>query len=288
MPWFKVDDNLAFHAKTVAAGNPAMGLWVRAGAWCAQQVTDGFIPDHIISVIGTPAQAKKLVQVRLWDDADGGFRFHQWTDRQPSRVDVEAERAAARERMRAARASRKGRTTVSSQRQEDDSTAKRNGQDSASSQVSAPRSGEQEPVFGRSSEDVRGVFGQPDPVPVPVPTRPSKTVALRDDRATDSTFAAFWDAYGKKVGRGAAEKAWTKATKSAEAEDITRAAAIHAEWHKRAGTEARFIPHASTWLNEKRWADERTDVPVSRRANGDIDWDAAMERARVRDERSAG
>lgn len=31
MPWFKVDDTLALHGKVVAAGNPAMGLWVRAG-----------------------------------------------------------------------------------------------------------------------------------------------------------------------------------------------------------------------------------------------------------------
>jgi len=43
MPWFKVDDTLAFHAKVVAAGNAAMGLWVRAGAHSMQQLTDGFI-----------------------------------------------------------------------------------------------------------------------------------------------------------------------------------------------------------------------------------------------------
>lgn len=33
MSWFKVDDHLAFHRKTLAAGNEAMGLWVRAGSW---------------------------------------------------------------------------------------------------------------------------------------------------------------------------------------------------------------------------------------------------------------
>lgn len=35
MPWFQVDDQLSFHAKVIAAQNPAMGLWVRAGAWPA-------------------------------------------------------------------------------------------------------------------------------------------------------------------------------------------------------------------------------------------------------------
>lgn len=105
---------------------------------------------------------------------------------------------------------------------------------------------------------------------------------------TDDAFELFWDAYGKKVGRGAAEKAWRKACKTADEEDITRAAALHADWHRRAGTEARFIPHPTTWLNEKRWADERTDIDPPRRADGDIDWDAAMQRARARDERNAG
>jgi hypothetical protein len=94
VPWFKVDDNLAFHAKTVAAGNAAMGLWVRAGSWCAQQLTDGHVPDHIAATLGTVAQANKLVSVRLWERTDGGFRFHEWNaeGRQPSRSDVEKRR----------------------------------------------------------------------------------------------------------------------------------------------------------------------------------------------------
>ena len=47
MSWFKVDDQLAFNAKIVAAGNEAMGLWVRAGSWSAAQLTNGFIPEHM-------------------------------------------------------------------------------------------------------------------------------------------------------------------------------------------------------------------------------------------------
>ena len=108
MPWFKVDDNLAFHAKTVAAGNAAMGLWVRAGSWCAQQLTDGHVPDHIVTVLGTAPQARKLVAAGLWTRAEGGFQFHEWNERQPNREQIETERAAARERMRAIRARKKG------------------------------------------------------------------------------------------------------------------------------------------------------------------------------------
>ena len=108
MPWFKVDDNLAFHQKTVAAGNSAMGLWVRAGSWCAQNLTDGHVPDHMIGRMGTQAQVEKLVSAGLWDRTKSGIVFHQWTDRQPLRVEVDAERQAARDRMRSIRASKKG------------------------------------------------------------------------------------------------------------------------------------------------------------------------------------
>lgn len=108
MPWFRVDDNLSFHAKVVAAGNPAMGLWVRAGAWSALMLTDGFVPDHMIRALGTKQQADRLSAVGLMKRAQGGYRFHEWAERQPSKASVSAERAAARERMRLAREARKG------------------------------------------------------------------------------------------------------------------------------------------------------------------------------------
>lgn len=103
MVWFKVDDNLAFHAKTVAAGNAAMGLWVRAGSWSAQNLTEGFIPDHMVTALGTDAQARRLVQVKLWHRQKTGFIFHEFLDRNPSKDAVESEREAARERQRRAR-----------------------------------------------------------------------------------------------------------------------------------------------------------------------------------------
>ena len=114
MTWFKVDDNLAFHAKVVQAGNAAMGLWVRAGSWSAQQLTDGFIPDHIVTTIGNRGQAARLVAAGLWVREDDGYRFHQWNEdgRQPTRATVEKERSEARERMRKAREAKRGSVDV--------------------------------------------------------------------------------------------------------------------------------------------------------------------------------
>lgn len=103
MPWFRVDDTLATHHKVMAAGNAAMGLWVRAGSWAMQQLSDGFVPDHVVTTLGTRPQAQKLVAVGLWDRLPTGYAFHEWEGRQPSRAQVEADRAAAAERQRRAR-----------------------------------------------------------------------------------------------------------------------------------------------------------------------------------------
>lgn len=100
MPWFKVDDTLAFHAKTLAAGNAAMGLWVRAGAWSMQTLSDGFVPTQAARQMGTRAEAARLVEVGLWAEKDDGYLFHEWTQRQPSRAKVQADREANAERIR--------------------------------------------------------------------------------------------------------------------------------------------------------------------------------------------
>jgi hypothetical protein len=143
MTWFKVDDSLAFHRKVVAAGNAAMGLWVRAGSWCAQQLTDGFVPDHMIPILGTPAQASRLVRVGLWITVPGGCQFHEWNEkgRQPTAQSVREEREKSAERQAKWRAAR-----------------------SANRQVSEPRNGMTDPFVTPSvTGGVTGAPTRPDP-----------------------------------------------------------------------------------------------------------------------------
>lgn len=105
MPWFKVDDALAFHMKALAAGNPALGLWVRAGSWSMQQLSDGFVPASMVTALGGGHKdAKALTQAGLWHQVDGGFQFHDWDEYQPTRAEVSAERRATRERVKKHRA----------------------------------------------------------------------------------------------------------------------------------------------------------------------------------------
>jgi hypothetical protein len=104
--WFKVDDGLHSHPKWRAATKGARSLWTTAGSWSADNLTDGVVPDYMLSVLdGTLKEAAELVRVGLWEVIKGGWVFHQWNEegRQPTRESVERERAAAKERQRRAR-----------------------------------------------------------------------------------------------------------------------------------------------------------------------------------------
>ena len=99
MPWFKVDDGFCFHPKALAAGNAALGLWVRAGSWCGANLTGGALPRHMIGTLGAQKRdAVRLISVGLWCETDDGYQFNDWDVYQPTKEQVEADRKASRER----------------------------------------------------------------------------------------------------------------------------------------------------------------------------------------------
>ena len=49
------------------------------------------------------AEAARLVASHLWAEVDGGYQFHEFLQRNPTREQVESERAASAERQRRAR-----------------------------------------------------------------------------------------------------------------------------------------------------------------------------------------
>ena len=80
--------------------------------------------------------------------------------------------------------------------------------------------------------------------------------------ADSAEFDAFWDAYPRKVAKGAARKAWAKAIKDGEdPADIVRAARRYATDPHRIEGGSRYTAYPATWLNAERWADE--DTPPS-------------------------
>ena len=101
MPWFRIDDGFWCHPKVLRCTHRAIALWVRAGSWCAQQLTDGYVPASALPMLNaTRTDAGQLVKAGLWAVDGDGWRFHQWDERQPTREAVEADRAAVADRVR--------------------------------------------------------------------------------------------------------------------------------------------------------------------------------------------
>ena len=109
--WFKVDDKLHDHPKVQRllerGDGAAMGLWLLAGSWSGDQLSDGLVPVFVMGRWCLPdwqRLADRLVEVGLWtlEDVDGRphYRFHDWTDYNDTREKILADREA--ERMRVA------------------------------------------------------------------------------------------------------------------------------------------------------------------------------------------
>lgn len=78
------------------------------------------------------------------------------------------------------------------------------------------------------------------------------TLIAEDPQPPADRFEEFWRAYPRRVGKGAARKAWQVAVKTHDpAAVIAGARRFGARPH-----EARFTPHPATWLRAERWADE--------------------------------
>ena len=111
MSWGKIDDHLYSHTKWLATPDGGRALWVTALSWSMSQLTDGYVPRAALPALGsTVAKAESLVRSGLWEDAEGGWQFHDWATYQPSAASVLEQRARNADRMKRARESKdKGR-----------------------------------------------------------------------------------------------------------------------------------------------------------------------------------
>lgn len=71
--------------------------------------------------------------------------------------------------------------------------------------------------------------------------------------AEGDLFDSFWLVWPRKDGKKAAEAAWAKALTKINQHAILAAATAYANSPYR--PERKFVPFASTWLNQERWAD---------------------------------
>ena len=75
----------------------------------------------------------------------------------------------------------------------------------------------------------------------------------------DISFNSFYKLYPRKVGRVVAQRCFTKLNKKDKQLAYDGLLKYIRFWES-SKTEKQFIPHPSTWLNQKRWEDE-IDIP---------------------------
>lgn len=95
---YSLDDAWDNCTPVARAGNACFGLYVRCGIWSSRNLTDGFVPGEIVAGYGSPEQARKLVDVGLWEVVEGGYRAPDYLDRNPSGEKVRARQKADAER----------------------------------------------------------------------------------------------------------------------------------------------------------------------------------------------
>lgn len=154
MTWARLDDMFPWNRKIRRLSDAAFRVHTTGIVACARDLTDGLIRQDDIDDF--PPQRtldkglRELVDRGLWEVVEGGWRIHDYLDYNPSKVDVEAERAAARERQRKRRLARAGVTD--------------------------------EPDVTRDSRVTHGVVTRESQTPSqPVPTRPTRPVPTRPD-----------------------------------------------------------------------------------------------------------
>ncbi len=91
------------------------------------------------------------------------------------------------------------------------------------------------------------------------------TKAKDVDTATQQRFERFWNSYPRKVSKQHALKSWLKvAPDESLANTIITALNEQKEspqWLKENG---QFIPHPTTWLNQRRWENVATEIDLGR------------------------
>jgi hypothetical protein len=109
--WFKVDDKFLRHHKTLAAAQSLGGpkqlgrvaaVWLEAGLWVSENLTDGYVPSIAVDLFRTDAKPHEVMRAcvtgGLLSSCDNGYRFHQWDHYNPSADAVKDKRERDRQR----------------------------------------------------------------------------------------------------------------------------------------------------------------------------------------------
>lgn len=127
---------------------------------------------------------------------------------------------------------------------------------------------------GRPRVDGELILKEPRPK-----ERDSRSI-VRKPVDDDPNFERFWQAYPRKAAKGSARRAWSKAVRIVDPEELVAAATRYADDPNR---EPAYTAHAATWLNGERWLDGELPPRDSRSSRKESEVLDVIARAAARD-----
>ena len=207
MSFLLVDDQMPFHKKIVAAGNEAIGAWVRAGAWSKNYGTNGIIPREVALAIAAESVWERLMsdRVKLVRPRDGGdYELHDFLQWQTSAEQDEARKAALRQARSDA-----GKRSAERRRERRSSAPPTNTDATTGEQPSSkpPANCEQTANKNPTPSQMPNAIPQPDPPPTP----PGGGGGIRAmDPGVVGFEQPYWSAAYERAARAAlADPGWT-------------------------------------------------------------------------------
>lgn len=247
MAWVRIDDGFVEHPKIARVGMIGAWLQLQALCYCNRNLTDGFVPTAIAESflargtirleesgvqwtvgehsgmqgldLADVAWPAKMVEARIWEEVPGGYQVHDFSQYQPTRDRVLAERARWKARQGTHRSRGVSRWV--------------------------------------SRRDARECHASP--VPVPVPGEDILSVASQPQGAgsapplTTLGFDHFWATYPKKRHKPAAIRAWKGVDGARYLEAILGGVET---WKASDAWRRGFVEDPSTFLRQRQWEDE--------------------------------
>lgn len=107
MTWIKVDDQVTEHPKAVSLSCEAWTLWLHGLTYCSRNLTDGTIPDAILSRLSPCRRPRKaaaeLVAAGLWERIENAHHVHDYEKHQRTKAEILDAKSAASARQKASR-----------------------------------------------------------------------------------------------------------------------------------------------------------------------------------------
>jgi len=215
----------ADHPKIQALSDAAFRAHVEMILYARRYLTDGRVPNRVANRFGFESVSELLhndpERPSLTQDAHGDYWLHDFADMQETRAEVEAKRLVNSTNGRLGGRPRTQPKTHSVT----DSVSERGSETKAETETETE-------IYISCSSDADAS---------------SKRPSIDDD------FAAWWEHYPRKVGKGQAIKAYRRARKLADHDTLVAAIDQQAETLTARGKE--FTPYPATWLNGQRWED---------------------------------